>query len=187
MNDAHRRHLAAAVTLGAALASLASLDEATPVKTYSSSPTASQTTVLTAAMPSAVRATHVAVEGTGASQITVSVQGTARWSGPSEAASAADASYGNLSAVRATLGPHGVSSVATLAAPTQSPGGALAISGPVPCDAQAARCVIDLDFALGLLDTPPGAEVTVSWTASASVEEVLGSSSPSSITITLGP
>jgi hypothetical protein len=191
MTAARRRLLAVAITAVAAGASLASLDEAAPETSYASPPTGLQTTVLSApsapAVPPVMRAIQAVSEGPGATQLTVAVQGTVRWSGPSDALAADAGTYGDLSAVVVSLGPHGADAVQARVAPRLRPGGALQVSASVPCAEGAARCAADLDLGFSLLEAPPGAEVTISWSATATVAESLGAPSPSSVTISLGP
>jgi hypothetical protein len=161
---ARRRLLAVAVTVAAAAASAAS-NLPTPQASYPGvSPT--QTTVLGAAAPTFTSTVQVAVQDVDTSGVELAVQATVTWTGDAGAPP-----------VTAALGPDQGPQIGTDPAPPPgdaglafaSPGlGTITVAAGQVCTDVDPPCL--LDFTLVLAEVPAAEEVTVTWTAVATIE-----------------
>ncbi len=175
-----RRYLALAVTLAAAVASAASLDEAEPTQ-YPSAASTAQVTVLTPSSPTVTKTVQVtALNQPLAVELTVSAQVT--W------AAGAGGGAGGLPVVTATLGPDqgnetegGVppdDAGVALGSPWAT---TLAVAAGQPCGVSD-TCTVA--FTLTLSQALPAEDVTLTWTA---VATVAVDGNPPTITVTVTP
>ncbi len=163
--------------LAAALAVAAGACIPSPDASYAAL-SATQTAVLTVAAPAATSTVHVAVQDLDTNGVELAVEATVTWSGA-----------GGAPSVTATLGPDQGPQIDGGFTPPSAAGLALVSAGLGTLTVAAGQACTDLsppcllDFTLELAQTPATEDVTLTWTAVATIETRASQQPPIAVTV----